>query len=122
MLTVTGYITGDPQPKEGDYGRYAEISIRWKTANGKQTHYANARVYGKKIDVVCKYIHDGDQVTISGAVQSIVVKQRKDDQSNYCQIYMDCSEFSIPPKSGGDTTGRPPTISRVDQQEEDIPF
>jgi single-stranded DNA-binding protein len=122
MLTVTGYVSGDPVAKEGDYGRYTEISLRWKTSNGKQTHYANAKVYGKKIDVVCNYIHDGDQVTISGAVSAIMSKQRKDG-TDYCQIYMDCAEFSIPAKpSAGGGTSSPGSRRSSQSEEEEVPF
>lgn len=128
MLTVTGYVTGDPAPKDGDYGRYAEINVRWKTGNGKQTNYATAKVYGKKIDTVCSYIHDGDQVTISGPIQSIVQKERK-DKTIYFQFYMDCSEFSIPPKpaTGGNAAAPAPRPLPQRSQEPDpiddeIPF
>lgn len=122
MLTITGYVSGDPVAKEGDYGRYTEISLRWKTSNGKQTHFANAKVYGKKIDVVCNYIHDGDQVTISGAIGSVVSKQRKDG-TDYCQFYMDCAEFSLPAKpSAGGNASAPSGRQSNNLDEDDVPF
>jgi single-stranded DNA-binding protein len=130
MLTVTGYVTGDPTPKDGDYGKYAEINVRWKTSNGKQTNYATAKVYGRKIDTVMNYIHDGDQVTISGPIQSIMQREKK-DKTTYFQFYMDCAEFSLPakPTTGGDTATTSPRMPQParrnpepDPIDDEIPF
>jgi single-stranded DNA-binding protein len=112
MLTITGYVTGDPAIQDGDYGRFVELSVRWKTGNGKQTHWAAAKIYGKKIEVAMKYIRDGDQITISGTVNSIKNKTKK-DATEYCQFYMDCAEFSIPPSERKDVGAPSPASAPV---------
>jgi single-stranded DNA-binding protein len=136
MLTITGYVTGDPAIQDGDYGRFIELNVRWKTGNGKQTHWAAAKIYGKKIEVAMKYIRDGDQVTISGVINSIKNKTKKDG-TEYSQFYMDCAEFSIPPSERRDvgapspasapvrTSAAPqrPLLQRQDPpDDDDIPF
>ena len=112
MFTTTGYVTGDPEIQDGDYGRFIELNVRWKTGNGRQTHWATAKVYGKKIEVATKYIRDGDQVTISGVINSIKNKTKKDG-TEYCQFYMDCAEFSIPPSEQKDVGAPSPASAPV---------
>lgn len=125
MLSVTGFVSGEPQVKDGDYGRYTEISIRFKTANGKQTHFATGRVFGKKIEVVQKYIHDGDQITVHGMISSCSPRQRKDDKSDYVQFYLDVAHFSLPSKPSTDSMSRPAKYRSPEPaqpEEDEVPF
>lgn len=127
MLSVTGFVTGEPQTKDGDYGRYTEISIRFKTANGKQTHFASGRIFGKKIAVVENYIHDGDQITLHGVISSCIPRQRKDDKSDYVQFYLDIAHFSLPAKPSTDSMSKPARYksskpAQAQEEEEEIPF
>ena len=127
MLSVTGFVTGDPEVKDGDYGRYIELSIRFKTGNGKQTHFATGRVFGKKIAVVENYIHNGDQITLHGVITSCVNRQRKDDKSDYIQFYLDIASFSLPakPSAGSMSSPKRPSMqaqSQPDPIDEEIPF
>lgn len=44
MMTASfdGYVTDQPVVKDGNYGRYTEITLRVATA-GKEVHYATSR-------------------------------------------------------------------------------
>jgi single-stranded DNA-binding protein len=100
IITATGYTTGEIKVEEGEYGRNATVCIRAKTINGKQTNFINATFYGKKIDVLQKYVNeDGRQVTITGGVKQIAEKTKKDG-NKYIVTYMEGYQFSIPENSG----------------------
>lgn len=96
-LVANGFVTGEVKAEDTEYGKRAVVSIRSKTTNGKQTHYINATFYGKKIDVVTKFMQDGRQVTIVGSVKSIK-SQKKKDGTEYASIYMDATDFTLPEK------------------------
>lgn len=96
FITATGYVTGDPKIQDGDYGKNITVSVRCKCKNTKQpTQYINAVFYGKTIEVIQKYVEDGRQVTIAGAVKSIVPKE-KNDGTKYSNIYLQGYEITLP--------------------------
>jgi single-stranded DNA-binding protein len=103
MLTITasGFITGEPKVEDGEYGKRATVTIRAKTTNGKQTHYINAIFYGKRIETVTRYMADGRQVSIVGAVKAIMGKKKKDG-TEYSSVYMDAYDFTLPEKLDSD--------------------
>lgn len=123
--TFTGYVTGAPKTTDNEnYGPSCEVSIRCKTDNGKQQHFVNARFYGKKISTVEKYIKDGDQMTVSGSISSIMPK-KKADGTEYVNIYMNTvATFSIPPSPSGQSRSNQSFAQAPapSPEEEEIPF
>ena len=119
MLTITasGFTTGEPKVEDTEYGKRATVSIRAKTTNGKQTHYINAVFYGKKIDVVQRFMEDGRQITVVGAIRNISSKTKKGDGTPYSSIYIDVSDFTLPEKLSDSPSRRSSGPS-----EEEIPF
>lgn len=115
IITASGFTTGEPKIEDTEYGKRATVSIRAKTTNGKQTHYINAVFYGKKIDVVERFMEDGRQITVAGAVRNISSKTKKDG-TPYSSLYIDVSDFTLPEKLS-DAPRRPSQPS-----EEEIPF
>jgi single-stranded DNA-binding protein len=123
-LVANGYVTGDVKVEDGDYGKRAIVSIRSKTTNGKQSHYVNASFYGKKIDVVSKFMEDGRQVTIVGSIKTILPKKKKDG-TDFVAIYMDATDFSLPERQGQDDSGYSRKGSSSygnSSSEEEVPF
>lgn len=104
-LVASGYVTGEVQVKDGDYGKSATVGIRSKTTNGKQTHFVNATFYGKKIETVVKFMEDGRQVTLVGSVKNIAPKKKKDG-TEYVAVYMDATDFTIPERQGQEMPSR----------------
>lgn len=104
-LVASGYVTGEVQVKDGDYGKTATVGIRSKTTNGKQTHFVNATFYGKKIDTAVKFMEDGRQVTLVGSVKNIAQKKKKDG-TEYVAVYMDATDFTIPERQGQEMPSR----------------
>jgi single-stranded DNA-binding protein len=99
FITATGYVTGDPKIQDGDYGKNITVSVRCKCKNTKQpAQYVNAVFYGKTIEVIQKYVEDGRQVTVAGAVKSIVPKEKKDG-TKYSSIYLQGYEITLPENS-----------------------
>lgn len=94
-ITASGYVTGEVKIQENDYGKSGVLGIRCKTGNGKQTHYVNAVLYGKKIETAQKYLEDGRQVTVVGTVKSVMPKKKKDG-TEYVAMYVDVQEFTLP--------------------------
>lgn len=128
MLSVTGYVTGEPREEEGNYGRYCTINLRFKLASAKSlVHYATARVYGSRIQPVLDWIHDGDQITIHGPIKKVEQKSRKSDGTTYLQFYMDASYYSFPAKKvEPEMMNRPmiglPNTMPGESEDEDMPF
>lgn len=114
-LTATGYVTGEVKIEDGEYGKRGILTIRARTATGKQTHFINATFYGKKIDVVQKYMEDGRQVAVSGVVKNMMGKKSKNGD-DYCSIYMDCTDFSLPERQN-ESSG-----SRGNSKQSDVDF
>jgi single-stranded DNA-binding protein len=94
-LTATGYVSGKPKIESSDYGDSCTISIRCKCAGGKHMSYVNAKFYGKRMDVIEKYIDDGDQVTVAGSV-ALMVEKTKKDGTKYSAVYVNGSDFTLP--------------------------
>jgi single-stranded DNA-binding protein len=117
QLTATGFITGEVKVEDGQYGKRGMFTLRARSGNGKDTHYVNVNVYGKKIDVAQKYMLDGRQVTVSGSVKSVLGKKRKDG-TDYCAFYLDCNEFSLPERMNSEERPAPNRAAA----EEEIPF
>ena len=105
-LIASGYVTGEVKVEDTEYGRRGTISIRSKTTNGKQRHYVNGSIYGKKIETAAKFMEDGRQVSLIGSVKNIVPKKNKDG-SDYVAIYMDVTDFTIPENRGGEPMTAP---------------
>ena len=125
MITVTGFVTGDPKVEEGDYGKTCSINLRFKTANGKQTHYLTGKIYGRRIEVAQKYIHDSDQITVSMPISMVSHKQTKKDGTDYFCFYGDISEFSLPAKPSAGQVSAPTrqAFNQADEIDEDeVPF
>lgn len=59
--------------------------------------YVNAKFYGKRMEVITKYIDDGDQVTVAGSV-ALMVEKTKKDGTKYSAVYMNGSDFTLPNK------------------------
>lgn len=104
-----GYVAKDPIFSQGEYGKYAEVSLRVGLA-GREVHYVTARFYGKRIPVVTEYIHNGDYMTMSGSINSIQHRTREGG-IRYCQIYLKDAFFTIPPKIIGNSLPRVPDPS-----------
>ena len=115
IITASGFTTGEPKIEDTEYGKRATVSIRAKTTNGKQTHYINAVFYGKKIDVVERFMEDGRQITVAGAVRNVSSKTKKDG-TPYSSFYIDVSDFTLPEK----LSDAPRRSSQP--SEEEIPF
>ena len=122
IITATGYTTGEIKVEEGEYGRNATICIRAKTINGKQTNFINATFYGKKIDVLQKYVNeDGRQVTITGGVKQMTEKTKKDG-TKYIATYVEGYQFSIPENSGPGEERYSGSKRKTEPSEEEVPF
>lgn len=114
-----GYVTDQPVVKDGNYGRYTEITLRVATA-GKEVHYATSRFYGRKIGPIAEYINNGDYITMFGCVTSIKEKIKSDGGGKYCQIYLKDACYSLPPKMAGEARFRPSLPSTVLEERLDI--
>lgn len=117
-LTATGYVTGKPQIESGDYGDSLTISLRTKGNTGKHQFYVSAKFYGKKMSVIEKYVNDGDQVTVTGTIGAAIEKARKDG-TKYTAIYMNGSDFTMPPRDEGKAMSQAKTPAA---SEDDIGF
>jgi single-stranded DNA-binding protein len=123
-VAITGYVTGNVEVENNDYGKRATLSLRVKS--GKQTHYFNCYFYGKKIELAEKYMHDGRQVSLTGSVRAVSGKKRKDD-TDYCAFYVDVSDFSFPERLDGEErySQAPKSQARSQQndpEEDEVPF
>lgn len=112
-LTVSGFVTGEVKREESEYGKRGILTVRAKTASGKQSHYVNATFYGKRIDTVEKFMEDGRLVSISGVVKNMTPKKKKDG-TDYIAIYMDGCDFSLPERQSAE--------SGYASKEDDVPF
>lgn len=98
-----GYVTEQPMLKDGQYGRYVDVSIRVATA-GKEVHYVTSRFYGRKVNPVLEFINNGDYITMSGCVTSIKERIKEGTVAGkYCQIYIKDACYTLPPKLGGES-------------------
>jgi hypothetical protein len=118
--SVDGYVTDQPVVKDGQYGRYTEITLRVATA-GKEVHYATSRFYGRKIGPIEEYINNGDYITMFGCVTSIKEKVKANGGGKYCQIYLKDACYTLPPKTTGEARFRPDLPSSVLEEKLDIP-
>jgi single-strand DNA-binding protein len=74
---LIGHLGQDPEIKVSPSGdKYARFSVatteRWKNAQGEKqekTEWHNIVVNGKLVDVVEKYLHKGQQVSVEGKIQ-----------------------------------------------------
>lgn len=101
-----GYVTDQPAIKEGNYGRYTEITLRVATA-GKEVHYVTSRFYGRKIKPIQEFINNGDYITMSGCVTSISERVKTNGGGKYCQIYLKDACYTLPPKVATGARFRP---------------
>jgi hypothetical protein len=114
-----GYVTEQPIVKEGQYGRYIEITLRVATA-GKEVHYVSSNFFGRKIGPIEEYIHNGSYITMFGCVTSIKEKERSNGGGRYCQIYLKDACYTLPPKMAGEASFRPSLQSGVSEERLDI--
>lgn len=91
-----GYVVEDPQEKEGEYGKYADIILK-VTLGGREVHYVYGRFYGRKIKLILDFVHGGEYMTMTGSVSRITPKVRKDG-IKCCCIYLRDAFFTLPPK------------------------
>lgn len=115
-----GYVTEQPVVKEGNYGRYTEITLRVATA-GKEVHYVSSRFYGRKIRPIEEFINNGDYITMSGCVTSISERSKERNGAKYCQIYLKDACYTLPPKMAGEARFRPSLPSADPEERLDIP-
>lgn len=114
-----GYVSKDPEFGEGEYGRYAEVTLRVGLP-GREVHYVTGRFYGKRIPLVREFIFNGSYMTMSGGINSIHHRKTKDGNP-YCQIFIRDCFFTLPPKMSVPQGFSPklPTAYRVDDAEEE---
>lgn len=121
-----GYVTDQPALKDGNYGKYIEITLRVATA-GREVHYVSSRFYGRKIRPIQEFINNGDYITMSGCVTSISERVKSNGGGKYCQIYLKDACYSLPPKMAGEARFRPTlpapdleeSLDNLDQEEDD---
>lgn len=101
-----GWVTSQPTVKEGNYGKFIDITLRVSTA-GREVHFVTSRFFGRKIGPIVEYINNGDYITMSGCVTSIKEKTYKEKGGKYSQIYIKDACYSLPPKIGGEGRFRP---------------
>lgn len=108
MISVSadGYVTKEPVVEDGDYGKYVELTIRVATS-GREVHYITGRFYGRKIKPIEDYIHNGDYITMSGAITNMYPKQKQESGGGrYVQIYLKDCYYTLPPKIVGEASLR----------------
>jgi single-stranded DNA-binding protein len=127
-ISCSGYVTGDPVSKETDYGPVCEVTIRCRTTKSKPPHYVTGRVYGKRMQTILDYVHDGDQFTFTGGLKTIMGRKKKNNpEEEYFQFYVDIGEFALPSRSGDEAPkakkAAPASTPEPQPEEEDeIPF
>lgn len=109
-----GYVCKNPSFEEGEYGQYAEVTLRVGIP-GREVHYVTGRFYGKRIRLVREFIFNGCYMTMSGGINSIRHRKTKDGNP-YCQIFIRDCFFTLPPKLSTPQNFNPqlPTAYRVD--------
>jgi hypothetical protein len=108
MISVTadGYVVKEPAVEDGDYGRYIELTIRVATT-GREVHYVTGRFYGRKIKPIEDFIHNGDYITMSGAITNMYPKEKQESGGGrYVQLYLKDCYYTLPPKIVGQASFR----------------
>ncbi len=97
MITITaaGNLGKDPVSREAGANSVASFTLACKSGPDETT-WINCSVWGKRSDVVMKFLKKGDQVTVSGRGKMRVYTDK--DGTERRSLDMDVADFTLPPK------------------------
>ena len=97
MLNITahGHLGRDPELKEAGQTPLARFSIGCNTGQDETT-WINCSVWGKRSDVVMRYLKKGSAVTVAG--QGKVTTFQKKDGTEGKTLELKVSDFALPPR------------------------
>ncbi len=97
MLNITahGNLGKDPEVKDVKDTQVAEFSLAAKTGKDEAT-WINCAVWGKRADVVKKYLHKGDRITVAGFGR-MTTYEKKDGTEGF-SLNLNVHHFTLPAK------------------------
>ena len=107
MLNITahGNLGRDPELKEVGQSQVANFSIGARTGQDETT-WIDCAVWGKRADVVMRFLKKGSQVTVAG--QGKVRTYQKKDGTEGQSLELNVSDFTLPPREAAATTDAMP--------------
>ena len=97
MLNITahGNLGRDPELREVGQTQVASFSLAARTGQDETT-WINCSVWGKRADVVMRFLRKGSQVTVAG--QGKVTTFQKKDGTEGKTLELKVSDFALPPR------------------------
>jgi len=97
MLNITahGNLGRDPELREVGQSQLASFSLAARTGQDETT-WINCSVWGKRADVVMRFLKKGSQVTVAG--QGKVTTFQKKDGTEGKTLELKVSDFALPPR------------------------
>ena len=107
MLNITahGHLGRDPELREVGQTQLASFSLAACTGQDETT-WINCSVWGKRADVVMRFLKKGSQVTVAG--QGKVTTFQKKDGTEGKTLELKVSDFALPPREAAATTDEMP--------------
>ena len=104
-IVAVGRLAADPETRQAGDTELAAFRLGVDSGydpktKERQTSWINCTVWGKRSDTVTKYLHKGDQVTVSGLGHHAEY-ERKDGTKGY-SIEVKVQDFTLPVKPKAD--------------------
>lgn len=94
-ITAHGNLGKNPELREAGSSQVASFSIAARTGQDETT-WINCSVWGKRADVVMKYMAKGDKVTVAG--QGKLRKYEKKEGGEGQSLELNVTDFTLPAK------------------------
>lgn len=94
-ITAHGNLGKNPELREAGSSQVASFSIAARTGQDETT-WINCSVWGKRADVVMKYMVKGDKVTVAG--QGKLRKYEKKEGGEGSSLELNVTDFTLPAK------------------------
>jgi len=94
-ITAHGNLGKNPELREAGSSQVASFSIAARTGQDETT-WINCSVWGKRADVVMKYMAKGDKITVAG--QGKLRKYEKKEGGEGSSLELNVSDFTLPAK------------------------
>jgi single-strand DNA-binding protein len=95
VITAHGNLGRDPELKEVGSSQVANFSIA-ATTGKDETTWINCQVWGKRSDVVMKYLSKGSKITVSGRGKLRTYDKKDGTQGQ--SLELDVQDFTLPAK------------------------
>lgn len=121
-VMLIGNLAADPELKQTASGKYTTEIRLGVNRRGRDAgcDWLSVVCWQTTAETVCKYLHKGDKIAVSGRLQSRSYEARDGGKRYVTEVVADEVEF-LPRRSAGAETA-PESDSFVQVQDDELPF